>query len=197
MMAGMSRRDRGHQYSSVSTTSRALLFAQALAMLGAGCRTSRSTGSAQSSRDDGIAANGAVEDTGARAEELDSGSIVALEDSASREDTTGLRSDLCPEMEPSRGSACAPRRYCIYPQHAMQGTSCRCLDREEARNNGIAPRQWNCRPYEFVGVGPLSPSELDERDHCVIGATYASCSPTWYVTTTSRREAPPTEANAK
>lgn len=142
--------------------SRALLFAQALALLGAGCRTTRSTTVAPPSPD-----TGAVEDTGARAVEIDSGSTVAPEDSGALadavEDTTGLRSDLCPEEQPPVGAACAPRRYCIYPQHAMQGTSCRCLDRDEARQSGIAPRRWSCGPYEFVGVGPLSPPELDER----------------------------------
>ncbi|MBL8685270.1 MAG: hypothetical protein JNK05_39190 [Myxococcales bacterium] len=159
----MSRREHRPSTRLPSTlSSRALLFAQALASLGAGCRTTRSTTVSPPQPD-----TGAVADSGVYIEQVDTGANVGPEDSGALadavEDTTGLRSDLCPEEQPSVGAACAPRRYCIYPQHAMQGTSCRCLDRDEARQSGIAPRRWNCVPYEFVGVGPLSPPELDER----------------------------------
>jgi hypothetical protein len=82
--------------------------------------------------------------------------VFAVEDSGST-----LRSDQCPIEQPGQGARCAVRQYCIYPQHAMQGTSCHCLLGDEARSNGEAPARWHCGPYQFVGVGPLPPPELE------------------------------------
>jgi hypothetical protein len=131
---------------------RTILFVQSLALLGVGCRSGRPTIPQRTSEDSGV-----IEDTGVATEPEDSG--VALVDTGV--DTMGLRSDLCPEAQPQERAPCVERKYCIYPQGAMQGTSCRCLLGDEARQQNQASNEWRCGPYQFVGVGPLAPPELD------------------------------------